>query len=377
MQRCVVCFSSKDDGAAAFDEVYQQLATAQLENQTQPILILFSSQEDSFTYAATMFKKCFPDAVSMGTTSYMNFGSKGFNKCGLSAMAIYSGIEVSAGALFEINIHPRFYKAHIIKAKNQLSSFENTCCLEFTTAFSNSEELVLDTLDDLLKNENIPVVGSSSGAAVDKNYANYVALNGEVYKNTCVFCLIHNLNGRIFFYKENIFKPTEKAFVATSVDCENRTVYEYNNQPATDIIADALGISFDELQSALALHPMGRSIDNQLYITETNKVSPKDGSISYFSRIYNLTTMYLLELEDFKTVAARTKADVGEIIKNPSFTLSINCQNRSMLFERENEFESFNNFLGDTFGNFIGVSGYGEQLFLNHLNESMVLVLFE
>ena len=47
------------------------------------------------------------------------------------------------------------YKAHIKQALDKLSSFENTCCLEFVTSFGKGEELVLDTFEEVLEETGI------------------------------------------------------------------------------------------------------------------------------------------------------------------------------------------------------------------------------
>ena len=63
-------------------------------------------------------------------------------------------------------------------------------------------------------------------------------------------------------------------------------------------------------------------------------------------------------------------------MKDTAFSISINCFLRTMLFESENCFGEFVNQLR-SYGHFIGVSGYGEQLDFIHLNQTMVLLVFE
>ena len=46
------------------------------------------------------------------------------------------------------------------------------------------------------------------------------------------------------------------------------------------------------------------------------------------------------------------------------------------LFEKQNSFGEFVNMLRN-YGNFIGISGYGEQLNFIHLNQTMILLVFE
>ena len=121
---------------------------------------------------------------------------------------------------------------------------------------------------------------------------------------------------------------------------------------------------------------MGRIVGNEIFITESNKIY-SDGSISYFSRVYNHTKMVLLEVSDFETVWKETADEIHKEIPSPSFSISINCFSRTKLFEKENKLYHFISMLKANYGDFIGLSGFGEQLGFIHLNQSMVIAVFE
>ena len=371
MKRCLVTCSSTKNKEANFDHCCKEIA----DECQKPLLLIFFADEDDLWYYAKYLHEAFPEAISIGSSTFINFSSAGFSHSGLSVMAIYSGIECAAGLLFEVNRHPKNYIMHIKNALGQISSLENTCCMEFTTPFSDSEELVLDTFKEAFDGKDIPLFGGSSGIT-NTNKKGIVALNGDIFANTCAFVFIHNQNGKIHLYRENIFQRTQHQFIATDVDCEERTVYEYDDQPAADVLAKALNVDLEGLPEALLVHPMGRIVDDQIFITECNKVFP-DGSISYFSRVYNHTKMVLLEVADFDKVWNETAETVHKEILAPSFTISINCLSRTNLFEKENKLYHFISTLKSNYGDFIGLSGYGEQLNFIHLNQSMVIALFE
>ena len=370
MERCVVALTSSSVNEEAYSEIQTQLDA----HEATPKLIIVFSEIDMLWFFSQKLQNRYPDAVVIGSSTYINYNSEGYSHSGASVMAINSGIEVSAGLLFDIDRHPIMYKEHIRLALEKLSSYENTCCLEFMTAFGKAEELVLDTFEDVLEGKGITVAGGSSGAALERKET-FVALNGEIYKQTCAFVFIHNLEGKIGFYRENIFKPTSFRFTATYADCEDRTVMEYDGEPAAEILSRALNVTTDKLQKELTLHPMGRIVDGSINITEANEVLP-DGSISYFATIYNHTKMLLLETDNVRRVWSETVQRVRNDIPKPSFTISVNCLSRSRLFENEGCFGEFVNVLRN-YGNFIGVSGYGEQLNFIHLNQTMVLLVFE
>ena len=370
MERCVVALTSSSVNEEAYSEIQNQLDV----HEANPILIIVISEVDMLWFFSAKLQEKYPEAVVIGSSTYINYSSEGYSHCGASVMAINSGIEVTAGVIFDVDRHPAMYKAHIKQALDKLPAYENTCCLEFVTSFGKGEELVLDTFEEVLGDTGIPVAGGSAGSPQDRRES-YVALGKDLYKQSCVFCFIHNLNGKISFFRENVYKPTVHKLVATCADCEERLVVEYDGKPAADIVAEKLGVSLEELPEHLFQHPMGRLVDGDIYITSTDQIL-EDGSITYFSRIYNQTKVILLEPDDLHRVWRETSCRVSNEIQKPSFSISVNCFLRTMLFESKNCFGEFVNELRK-YGNFIGVSGCGEQLDYIHLNQTMVLIVFE
>lgn len=370
MERCVVALTSSSVNNEAYSEIQTQLDLC----EAAPKLIIFFAELEMLWYFSKQLQTRYPDAVVIGSSTYVNYNSEGYSHGGASVMAINSNIEVSAGLLFYIDRHPAMYKAHITEALKKLSSYENTCCLEFMTAFGKGEELVLDTFEEALEGTGITLAGGSAGAATDSKNT-LVALNGEIYENTCAFVFIRNLKGKISFYRENIFKPTSHRFTVTYADCEDRTVMEYDGEPAAQVLSRVLNIPLEDLKQELATHPMGRIVDGEISITEADEVF-EDGSISYFATIYNHTKLMLLETDNLKRVWNETVQRVKNDIKEPAFTISINCLSRSKLFEDKGKFGEFVNTLRAN-GKFIGLSGYGEQLNYIHLNQTMILLVFE
>lgn len=371
MKRTIITCNSGPDKEQNIKECFAQIDA----NEAAPKLIIFFSDYDDLWYYAKEFRIKYPEITTIGSSSHTFFSSAGYADKGLTAMAIYDGIECSSGLIFEVSRYPNNYKKHIMKAVEKLSNTENTCCLEFISAFTHGEELVLDTFESILGEKNIPVIGATAGNSGGKT-TTAVALNGDIYIDTCVFVLIHNLNGKIAYSYENIFKKTNHQFVATDIDCEERRVYEYNNQPAAQILARTLNIPVEQLKDALLSSPMGKIVGDEVFITGTDEVCP-DGSITYFSRIYNHTKMVLLEKSDLHYIWTKTAQHILSEIPNPSFCISINCLSRTKLFAKDKQWDSFVSKLTDYYTNYIGVSGYGEQLNSNHLNQSMIMIAFE
>lgn len=291
-------------------------------------------------------------------------------------MAVFNGIECSANILLDISNNPSSYKKNIEESLEDFSSYENMCCFELMTAHSNGEELVLDTLNSLLTKNDIPVYGGTAGCCnPEKDIHTFVSLNGIVYTNACVFCLIKNLKGRIFSFKEHIYRPTKNTFRVTDVDYDSRTVYEYNSEPAALVVAKALKTDISNVSESLVGQPMGRVVGKDIYITEAASVNI-DNSITFYSQIYNYTKISLMEMDDIPTVFNKTKKEITENIQ-ADFMIAINCLSRTKLFNQKNLLNSFLDNLNAMAPSYLGFSGYGEQYNVMHINQTMVLILFE
>lgn len=371
MERTVIILSDSSDRNLAVENIVNSISN----NQAKPQAIIYFSDFENFEFYSEALHEKYPDTEVIGSTTYVNFTNAGTSHYGISVLAIFSGIECSTGVLHDISTYPMRHVSQITNAVSKLSSTENTCCLEFSSAFSNGEEIVLDTFEEGLKDTDIQLAGSSSGAA-ENIYQTRVALNGNVYNNTCVFILLHNLNGRIFIHKENLFKPTAKTLVATDVDCENRVVYEYDEEPAADAIAKALEIPLEKFEEEILLHPVGRISGGQINITSNGRVQA-DGSIVCYSKIYNRTRVAVLEFSDFENAMFELSGAIIAKTKEPSFAIGIECISNSMILEKKKLFGKLTKTFSENFEKYIGISGYGEQLAGVHLNQSTIVVVFE
>jgi hypothetical protein len=277
--------------------------------------------------------------------------------------------------LEEVDKYPLKYVDRIEDCVQKFGSYENTLCLEFSTALISSEELILSTLNSVLMKKKIPLFGGSAG---DKGTAEktMISFNGVVLDKACAFVIIKNLSGKIRLYRENIYKPTEHYFTSTKVDVRNRIVYEYDYKPAAEVMAKALNTDVGNLSKYLDSYPLGRIIGSDMYIT-ANQMVTKNNGMAYHARVYNNSRMVLLEPDNYKEVIKRTTEQIKNEVRKPSLTLMVNCLDRSILFESDGYLNTFAKQMGEALGNYIGFAGYGEQLNQQHFNQTMVLAVFE
>lgn len=375
MKRCYIAQVEEKISTKAYPMLLDRLK----ENgqQIEPVLIIFTSDNANFSWYSRMLSNSFPGAVVIGATSNVMYSPLGVSRVGISVMAITSGISVTCGALFNVSRYPGRSSDSITSALEDIDK-ENTVCLEFNASVGNCEELVMDTFREAMGDTGIPICGCTAAVAENPERQSAVSLNGIPYVDACVFAIIHNEMGRVGVIKENIFRPTEHFFTATDVDCDARRVYEFDHKPATGVVASAMQIPVDELMVNSFFHPLGRVENGDLNTIAVHKADEKDMSMSFFSRIYNQTRVSLLEpIDPIEDVWAQTSARVHELIPDPSFSFVINCFLRMRYFTEMGKMLDYNDTLARDYGDFIGASAYGEQFLYKHINQTMLILVFE
>ena len=378
MKRCIAAFSDRSTQIGqtfSFDDVYERIR----ENGDKPLLIIFASDYDNFSLYAGLFGDRFPDSQVIGMSSFTSSSSEGLGQQGLSALAVYDGIECAGGVLEEAGRCPIMYRKEADKAIATLGINESdkgrVCCLGFTTAFGHCEEPVLDTLRSAAGKLDIPVFGSTAGVRRGTERS-CVSLNGELYEDACVFMYIRNTAGRIALLRENTYKHTDNFVLITGVDCERRIVSEINGRPAAPYMASLLCTDVPVFSKNTILHPIGRIYDDNIYIADADKVG-NDGSVSFFSHIYNMSRAVLLEPDDANACCKRLMGKVKETGITPSFSIAVNCAFDFDVFSDKGYGKDFAKHLSDTVGCFAGMSGCGEQIDNIHVNKTMLLAIFE
>ena len=313
----------------------------------------------------------------MGATTIACLGNTGVKRQGLHIVAFEEGISCSAGILEHVDKYPIRYADRIKKCSDQIRQSENTICLEFTTAFQCAEESVLSALNSVLFERKIPVFGGTAGEVLPvKHNTTFVALNGVVRNNGCVFAILHSESGRIRIFRENIYKPvTGNVLTVTKADSRNRRVMEYDNKPAVTVLARELGISESEIDKYMDSNPIGRISGNEIYVTANNRRENTD--MLYHARMNLSSKVMVLEAADYKEVVRETKEKIKREVPNPSFSIMCHCLARTRLFEEDGYLDEYAKDMASVLGNYIAFSGYGEQSGENHYNQTMTVAVFE
>ncbi len=340
-------------------------------NLSQPNLIIFIAPYENLARTAELLHENYPGIPSIGTlgTTLVNG-----NVSSIETIIVgFHDVVVSADIIEGLSLCPI---SHISSLQENIKSVSpdkgNTVCFEFCTS---EEERLVTTLNAGLAPYEISLVGGTvfgqpEGAAA------LVALNGKLYEDACCYAIIKNKTGRIKVYKENIYENKNNVFHhATKVDPSTGGLIELNYRPAHEVYTEELGVQKVNIIGNVLVNPMGRVVGDDVFISSMREMTP-DGTINNFKKINENDTICFLDLMDYEEVGKRTRERIKKDFRIPSFILSVDCIYRYLLF-REKNYMSTHAANMASMGPHVGIIGGGEQYNNQHVNQTMVCVVFE
>jgi hypothetical protein len=282
---------------------------------------------------------------------------------------VISGFEYDLGdtEIVEIANPPIKSVQALKKAYNRISSNKNGYMLLLCDGLSGIEESIMTTF--YFMDPDFKIIGGSAGDNL-KFQETFIYIGSKRVKNVALFV---NERKRTQIIKENIYTKTDKTLLVTKADVLNRTVYTFNNRPASTEYAQMIGISEGDLPSYFMNNPLGKAYKDDIFIASPMKVNP-DKSITFYCELMENTFVYLLKPENPITVLKQTLKSVSY---SPSFVFSINCILRSLKFIQEGIWKDFDREMLSFCKNTAGFISYGEQYYKNHSNQTMVMLIVE
>jgi len=224
---------------------------------------------------------------------------------------------------------------------------------------SVAEEKLMEKIGDLT---DIQFIGASAGDDL-KFKKTYVFANGEFSSDAAVLALIKPKKG-FEIVKTQSFKKLGKDFVATKVIEDKREVVEFNNKPAAQAYAEALGKSVEDAVGQFMTNPVGLMIGGSPYVRSPQQFV--GNNMRFFCNIKDGMKLALLEstdiVKDTKEVIEAKKKKLGKI----SGLINFHCILRTLELEKKKQMEDY----GKIFSDFptIGFSTYGEE-YIGHVNQ--------
>ncbi len=321
--------------------------------------------------AADYLAEKYPGTPIIGTTS-ASYTSKSTDDSSILVIAL-AGVTVATGVITNIRKTP---VTSILEFEDTLNSMEpdadNTVCIEFNTG---NEEKLLATINSVLRRYDISLAGSSSyGTPLgDKNQIIY---NGQLMADTAVYAFIKNNAGRILVGKENIYKRlSPKPHFATLVDRNTKTLFQLDDTPAHEIYTSETGVEKEGIVENMLVNPLGRAAGEDTFITTTNSLD-MNGVMFNGKAVFENETIYIMEPDDIDQVSQNTTEYIKNNLNSTAFTLCFDSVNRFRYIAGIGYLEEYLNNLS-ILGNYAGILGVGQQINNQHVNQTLVYVVFE
>lgn len=335
--------------------------------------IVYCADDKRFGDISKKLHEKLPNVQLMGTTGFM-FNEKGSFADGISAIGFQdSEVEVHGGVLRQVDTCPMKFLPDLADAARKIKQkYKNNICFEVSTGY---EEKVVSTMKICLEEAGIRLIGGTAGNT-EANQPKHVAYNGEVLTNATVYAVIGSKMGAIEIFKENLYHARKSTHAVTKVSKDNRTVYEIDGRKAMDVYEEELGYTDASVGEGVFKNPLCRIVGADSYITAIFSFNP-DRSITTYKNILENDVIAFSEIaQDYQryiedNISGLTKS------RKVAGIMSVNCILRYLYFDNNNYTNTYANMMKSMAANcHWGVVGDGEQYVEQHVNQSMVCVIF-
>lgn len=232
---------------------------------------------------------------------------------------------------------------------------------------SAKEEKINERIGDLT---NVSFLGGSAGDN-QKFEKTFVFANGKTYTNAAVLALLET-NSEFEILKTQSFKSTGKKLVVTKADEEERTVLEFNGNPAKEEFSKAIGKDKDNIEKSFSKHPTGLVFENDFFVRSPMKTDRNN--IKFYCSIKEGMELEILEAQDIVEYTQKDLDAQKESMGSISAIINFNCILRTIELRNKNQEKAY----GEVFKEIptIGFSTYGES-YIGHINQTAVMLLFK
>lgn len=355
--------------SGSIDSIVDAVAVT-LKNCT---FIVYCTDDRRFGEISEKLHEKLPDIQMIGTTGFMLNKNGSFAE-GISAIGFGDHeVEVHTGALRHVDVCPIKYLSDLSSAVEKIKpKYKNNVCFACSTGY---EEKVVSTMKICLEEAGIRLVGGTAGNT-EPDGPKHVACNGEVLTNATVYAVIGSKMGAIEIFKENLYHARKTSHAVTKVSEDKRTIYEIDGRKAMDVYEEELGYTKATVTDGIFKNPLCRIVGADGYITAIFSFN-QDRSISTYKNILEN------DLIAFTDIAPEyqnyIENNMRQLTNSHSVAgiLSVNCILRYLLFEQNHYTSAYAEMMNNMSRNcHWGVVGDGEQYVEQHINQSMVCVIF-
>lgn len=321
--------------------------------------------------AAECLSEKYPGIPMIGTTGESIAKGTVLNK--KIVVIGFAGVSVEIGLIEDVRKTPVKSMQSFISSMEKIEAGKsNTICMEFITG---SEERVVSTVNAILREACIPIIGASSyGVTLGEKHM--IICNGKIYHHACVYAFIKNNGGKIRLYRENIYtRQSKRAHFANLVEPGTKTLFQLDGRPAFEVYEEETGIAIDALVSNMPRQPLGRALGDDTCIIQTLSVD-RNGVLFNGKAIYENDSIYIMKLDDYKEKHESMLDAIREDSDKASFILGFDSINRLRLFAEEGYLQKYVSSFYEV-ANTVLFLGDGQQYDNQHMNQTLVCAVFE
>ncbi len=375
MKNILAAYSTKNSISEIIEDLKEQFYG--LKSQ---MLIYFASSNIDQEKLAEELSIAFPENILFGCSTAGEIVSGKMLKNSVVTMGFFNNIIKKASV--EVIEHIKDTSEEDIEEKVRIAfknfehhfgvslkdmDFRKYTGIILIDGLSCAEEKLMEVIGDLT---NVIFVGASAGDDI-KFKETYVYANGHCYTNSAVLAIFEP-DTDFDIIKTQSFCTTGKKLIANKVDIKTRTVIEFNNKPAVQAYAEALGVSIELAKNYFRTNPIGLMIKDEPYVRSPREI--KENSIVFFSNLLEGMELDLLESTDIIKDTRKAIFDKINEIGDLSGIINFNCILRTFELEQKGIEEDY----GKIFLNIpaIGFSTYGEE-YLGHINQTSTMLVFK
>ena len=362
-------YSTHSDSRQAAVDIRSQMKGS----DPRAVVYFASSSHDPDTVSKAMHE-AFPQADTFGCSTSGEIVSGKMMKNSIVAMALSQevvqdlNLQIVRNIQFENNVDKAFegFAAHFNVDPFSMD-VDQYVGMILVDGLRGAEEKLMDRIGEL---SNLFFIGGSAGDDL-KFSQTWIYANGEVYTDAALLALLKPEVG-FSFIKTQSFKPCQAKLVATKVKLADRKVIEFNNKPATEAYAEALGTTPEKIDQYFMSNPVGLVIDDEPYVRSPQRTD--GGGMHFYCNVMEGMEMTLLESSDIVNDTRTAVEEKRSQLKHISGIINFNCILRTLELEKKGMTEAYAGIFSDI--PTIGFSTYGEE-FIGHINQTATMLVFE
>ena len=366
-------FSSEKDVVLAVNEIKQKAT----EIVNPGLVIYFASPAYGVDEISSLMADAFPTAQTVGCSSAGEM-VEGKMLSG-SIVAMICGQDSIPNLKVEILENIKENKQAVAKAFKNFEGHFNTPMSQISAlkyvgivlidGQTRCEEYINDQIGNLT---NVTFVGGSA-AANSITDPTYIFVNGKSYTNAAALVLMEAVNG-FTFLKTQSLSLTDKKLIPTKVDESTRTVFEFNDKPASKVYADALGVSEDELLNYATRNPLGLVLDEDHFFVRDPHCILENGAMDFFCSVKEGVELTVLQARDIVVDTRRDLATVFSKNQDLKAIIEFNCVTRVIELSENGKSDKYASLFEPT--PTISFGTFGES-YIGHMNQTSTMLLLK